>query len=43
MCSGKEYAKFAILIYMHYVITKFKWKKVIADEKIPPHFKNSTS
>lgn len=34
MCPGKEYARLEILIFMHNVLTKFKWKKVIEDEKI---------
>ncbi|XP_050215637.1 beta-amyrin 6-beta-monooxygenase-like [Mercurialis annua] len=34
MCPGKEYARLEILIFMHNVVTKFKWKKLIPNEKI---------
>ncbi|XP_057987463.1 beta-amyrin 28-monooxygenase-like isoform X2 [Hevea brasiliensis] len=34
MCPGKEYARLEILIFMHNVVTKFKWKQVNEDEKI---------
>ncbi|KAH7568256.1 hypothetical protein JRO89_XS07G0267000 [Xanthoceras sorbifolium] len=34
MCPGKEYARLEILVFMHNIITKFKWKKLILDEEI---------
>ncbi|PKI76229.1 hypothetical protein CRG98_003340 [Punica granatum] len=34
MCLGKEYDRVQILVFMHNVVTKFKWKKAIPDEKI---------
>ncbi|XP_056173642.1 beta-amyrin 28-monooxygenase-like [Syzygium oleosum] len=34
MCPGKEYARLEILVFIHNLVTKFKLKKVIPDEKI---------
>ncbi|KAI3780536.1 hypothetical protein L2E82_10518 [Cichorium intybus] len=34
MCPGKEYARLEILVFMHHLVTKFKWEKVIPDEQI---------
>ena len=34
MCPGKQYARFEILVYIHNVVTKFKWEKVIPNEKL---------
>ncbi|KAK0594909.1 hypothetical protein LWI29_001742 [Acer saccharum] len=33
MCPGKQYARFETLVYIHNVIMKFKWEKVIPNEK----------
>ncbi|KAF3963792.1 hypothetical protein CMV_011854, partial [Castanea mollissima] len=34
MCAGREYARLQILVYMHNVVTRFKWEKAIPNEKI---------
>ncbi|KAF9589676.1 hypothetical protein IFM89_027008, partial [Coptis chinensis] len=34
MCPGQEYARLEILVFMHNVVTKFKWEEVLRDEKI---------
>ncbi|KAL3642848.1 hypothetical protein CASFOL_013663 [Castilleja foliolosa] len=34
MCPGKEYARLEILVFMHHLVTRFKWQKIIPDEKI---------
>ncbi|KAL4639798.1 hypothetical protein ACB092_03G244000 [Castanea dentata] len=34
MCPGKEYARLEILVFMHNVVTKFKWEKANPNEKV---------
>ncbi|XP_059317793.1 beta-amyrin 28-monooxygenase-like [Lycium ferocissimum] len=34
MCPGKEYARLEILVFMHHLVKRFKWEKIIPNEKI---------
>ncbi|KAK2987732.1 hypothetical protein RJ640_016830 [Escallonia rubra] len=34
MCPGNEYARLEVLIFMHRLVTKFKWKRLNPNEKI---------
>ncbi|KAM7477441.1 hypothetical protein LguiA_025654 [Lonicera macranthoides] len=34
MCPGKEYARLEILVFMYHVVKRFKWEKMIPEEKI---------
>ncbi|KAK4594878.1 hypothetical protein RGQ29_018564 [Quercus rubra] len=34
ICPGREYARLEILVFMHNVVTRFKWERSVSDEKI---------
>ncbi|XP_004301516.1 PREDICTED: beta-amyrin 28-oxidase-like [Fragaria vesca subsp. vesca] len=34
MCPGREYARFTILVFMHNLVTRFRWEKIFPDEKM---------
>ncbi|XP_073051450.1 beta-amyrin 28-monooxygenase-like [Primulina eburnea] len=34
MCPGKEYARLEILVFMHHLVTRFRWDKIVPDEEI---------
>ncbi|KAM5555339.1 hypothetical protein ABKV19_023306 [Rosa sericea] len=33
MCPGNEYARVVTLVFIHHLVTRFKWEKVFPDEK----------
>lgn len=33
MCPGKEYARVTILVFLHNVVTMFKWEPILVAEK----------
>ncbi|KAF5774202.1 putative cytochrome P450 [Helianthus annuus] len=34
MCPGNEYARAKILVFMHNIITRYNWERLIPDEKV---------
>lgn len=34
MCAGKDYARLAMLVFMHNLVTKFKWDVLLPNERI---------
>ncbi|XP_076936207.1 beta-amyrin 16-beta-monooxygenase-like [Bidens hawaiensis] len=34
MCPGNEYARAEILVFMHNIITRYNWERLIPDEKV---------
>ncbi|KAJ4717486.1 Cytochrome P450 [Melia azedarach] len=34
ICPGKEYARLQLLVFVHNMINKFRWEKVLPDEKL---------
>ncbi|KAM7459663.1 hypothetical protein LguiA_036657 [Lonicera macranthoides] len=34
MCPGSEFARLEVLVFMHRLVTTFRWEKVIPNEKI---------
>ena len=34
MCPGKGYARLVILVFMHHMVRRFNWEKIVPDEKI---------
>ncbi|PIA51817.1 hypothetical protein AQUCO_01100593v1 [Aquilegia coerulea] len=34
MCPGREFTRVVIVTFMHNIITKFKWEKILPDEKV---------
>ena len=34
MCPGSEFARLVILSFIHNLVTRFKWEKLVPDEKV---------
>ncbi|CAI9285427.1 unnamed protein product [Lactuca saligna] len=34
LCPGKEFARLEILVFIHHLVRRFKWKKVIPNEEV---------
>ncbi|KAJ0716003.1 putative cytochrome P450 [Helianthus annuus] len=34
MCPGNEYTRAKILVFMHNIITRYNWERLIPDEKV---------
>ncbi|KAH7846829.1 hypothetical protein Vadar_018656 [Vaccinium darrowii] len=34
ICPGKDFARLEILVFMHHLVKRFRWEKLIPDEKI---------
>lgn len=34
ICPGRVYARFKILVFMHNLVTRYRWEKVFPDEKM---------
>ncbi|EPS63621.1 hypothetical protein M569_11161, partial [Genlisea aurea] len=34
MCPGKEYSRLEVLIFIHHLVKRYRWEKIIPDEKI---------
>ncbi|KAL9269219.1 Beta-amyrin 28-monooxygenase-like protein, partial [Drosera capensis] len=34
MCPGRDYARLEILVFIHNIVKRFKWEKIVADERI---------
>ena len=34
MCLGQEFARLEILVFMHNIVTSFKWELSVPDEKL---------
>ncbi|CAH9101824.1 unnamed protein product [Cuscuta europaea] len=34
MCPGREFGRVVILVFMHHLVRRFKWEKMLLDEKI---------